>query len=561
MSRRPPVGRLRALLALLVLALLGVGTRVSVLQLRDAERYVALARDQRVREIDLPAERGGIFDRTGHELAISSAAKAVWADPTRIENPRQTAAKLAEALEMPRRPLLEALRQDGSFVYLARRLDLGVAERVERLDLPGIGLLDETKRYYPAGDLVPQVLGFVGVDGAGLAGVELAHDDFLAGTPGKLVDEQDPAGRSIPQGFQRRIEPVPGGDLVLTIDRDLAFQAQRALRDAVRANGGKGGTIIILDPSNGDVLTMATYPWFDANAFTEARPAAIRNRAVTDVYEPGSVNKVITAAAALEEGVIRSEERIEVPDTLQVGDKLFQDVHPHPPAAMTISDIIAESSNVGTIRVAERLGRDRLATWLDRFGFGRNTGIGFPAEARGILLPRDQWWVTSMGTIPLGQGIAVTPLQMALVYSTIANDGIRVQPRLVRGTIDGNGRFQPAPVGRETRVVSKRTARRLRAMLVRVVEEGTGQLARVPGYRIAGKTGTARKPLDGARGYGDEYVASFIGLAPAEDPRIVVAAIIDEPDTIYGGVAAAPLFREVVRFALADLHVPPSEPA
>jgi cell division protein FtsI/penicillin-binding protein 2 len=342
MSRRPPAGRLRALLALLIMSLIAVGARISVLQFRDADLFVALAKDQWVREIDLPARRGSIFDRTGNELAISSAAKAVWADPSRVQGPRRTAAKLAGVLEMRRRPVLEALRKEGSFVYLARRLDVSVADRVERLDLPGIGLLDETKRYYPAGDLVPQVLGFVGVDGAGLAGIELEHDDLLAGTPGKLIAEQDPAGRSIPQGVQRRVEPVAGGDLVLTIDRDLAFQAQRALRDAVRANGAKGGTVLILDPSNGDVLAMATYPWFDANAFTEARPAVIRNRAVTDVYEPGSVNKIITAAAALEEGVVSMRERMEVPDSVQVGDKLFRDVHPHPPMAMTISDVIAK---------------------------------------------------------------------------------------------------------------------------------------------------------------------------------------------------------------------------
>jgi cell division protein FtsI (penicillin-binding protein 3) len=561
MSRRPPGGRLRALLAFLVLALIGVAARVSALQFGESEVYEALARDQRVRELTLPAQRGSLFDRTGHELAISSAATAVWADPRLVEDRRTTAARLAKALRTKRRPLLEALRRDGSFVYLARGLDLEVGDRVARLDLPGVGLLDETKRYYPAGDLAPQVLGFVGVDGAGLAGIELRYDDLLAGEPGTLLTEQDPAGRSIPGGVHHRVEPVPGRDLVLTIDRDLVFQAQRALEEAVRANGAKGGTVLIMDPSNGHVLAMATHPWFDANRFSEAGPEVVRNRAVTDVYEPGSVNKVITTAAALEEGVIGIQERIDVPDSYQVGDKLFRDVHPHPPLDMTLSDIIAESSNVGTIRVAERLGKDRLASWLDRFGFGSRTGIDFPGEAEGILLPREQWWVTSMGTIPLGQGIAVTPLQMALVYSTIANDGVLVRPRLVRGTIGEDGRFHPTAQGKERRVVSRRTARRVREMLVRVVEEGTGKQARVPGYRIAGKTGTARKPLDGALGYSDKYVASFIGLAPADDPRIVVAVILDEPDTVYGGVAAAPLFREVARFALADLHVPPTERA
>ncbi len=373
-----------------------------------------------------------------------------------------------------------------------------------------------------------------------------------------MIVEQDPAGRPIPQAVHRIEEPTPGEDLVLSIDRDLAFQAQRALEGAVRANGAKGGTVVILDPTNGHVLAMVTYPWFNANEFTRARPGVIRNRAVTDVYEPGSVNKVITAAAALEEGSVGPREHLQVPDAYRVGDKVFREVEPRPTTAMTLSDIIAQSSNVGTILVAERLGRDKLDGWLHRFGFGRETGIDFPGEASGILLPRDRWWSTSMGTIPMGQGIAVTPLQMASVYATIANEGVRVRPRLVRGVIDADGTFHPEASGRARRVVSEATADRLTRMLVRVVEEGTGKLARLPGYQIAGKTGTARKPLQDALGYGDEFVASFIGFAPADDPRIVVAAILDEPDTVYGGVAAAPLFREVVRFALADLHVPPS---
>jgi cell division protein FtsI (penicillin-binding protein 3) len=304
---------------------------------------------------------------------------------------------------------------------------------------------------------------------------------------------------------------------------------------------------------------MVSYPWFDANDFATAPPDVFRNRAVTDMHEPGSVNKVITAAAALESGAIGLHETFEVPDSYQVGDKLFRDVHPHPPAQMTIGDIIAESSNVGTIMVAERLGRDRLASFLTRFGYGRETGIDFPGEAEGILMPRDEWWVTSMGTIPMGQGIAVTPLQMASVYATLANDGVRVRPRLVRGVRDAGGEIHEEPVRRGRRVISLETAAALREMLVRVVEEGTGKLAAVPGYRIGGKTGTARKPLEDALGYSDQYIASFIGFAPADDPRIVVAAMLDEPETVYGGVAAAPLFREVARYALADLHVPPTE--
>lgn len=559
MTARPPARRVRALFAALVMGFAAIAARVSMLQVRDAEEYVALARSQRVREIDVPASRGSILDRNGHELAISLAAKAVFANPRVIERPLQVAERVAPILDLPAKQLAKALREDTGFVYLARRVDVEKAAQIEDMAIEGIDFLDESKRHYPAGDLAPQVMGFVGVDGAGLAGIELHYDEVLGGRAGKMLIEQDPTGRAIPSGVSRIREPVPGEDLVLTIDRDLEFQAQRALKAAVESNGAIGGTVVVLDPRTGDVLAMVSYPWFNANDFTSASPEVIRNRAVTDMYEPGSVNKVITAAAALESGAVGLHETFEVPDSYQVGDKLFRDVHPHPPVAMTIGDIIAESSNVGTIKVAQRLGRDRLASYLHRFGYGRESGIDFPGEAEGILMPRDEWWVTSMGTIPMGQGIAVTPLQMASVYATLANDGVRVRPRLVRGVRDGAGELHEEAPGRGRRVISAETAASLREMLVRVVEEGTGQLAAVPGYRIGGKTGTARKPLEDALGYGDEYVASFIGFAPADDPRIVVAAMIDEPETVYGGVAAAPLFREVARFALADLHVPPTE--
>ena len=558
MSRRPPARRLRLVLGVLLLSLVGVGARVTVLHVRDAEEYVALARDQRIREVNLPATRGGIYDRNGHQLAISLPAKAVYANPRLIDRPRRAAKRLAPLLDERVRTVAETLSRDTSFSYLARRIDLESAEDIDALGIPGIGFLDESERHYPSDVLAPQVLGFVGIDNTGLAGIELQYEKLLAGRPGKMMVEQDPTGRTIPQGLSRIREPARGKDLVLTIDRDLEFQAQRALRRAVRQNGAKGGTVVILDPSNGDVLAMVTYPWFDGNRFSEAKPETIRNRAVTDMYEPGSVNKVITAAAALEERVIELDETFEVPDSYRVANKRFRDVHRHPVQTMTIGDIMEESSNVGMIKVAERLGRDRLARYLGRFGFGRPTGIDFPGEAEGIVLPRDQWWVTSMGTIPIGQGIAVTPLQMASVYATIANDGRAVRPRLVQGTRDEGSEPQLRPPRRGRRIVSKETAARVREMLVRVVEEGTGKLAAVPGYRIGGKTGTARKPLEGARGYSDEFVASFIGMAPADDARLVVAAILDEPDTVYGGIATAPLFREIVRAALADLHIPPS---
>ncbi|HEX2032470.1 MAG TPA: penicillin-binding protein 2 [Actinomycetota bacterium] len=553
---RPPAGRLAALFVAFALSFAGVGARLVVLQVRDAEAYEALARDQRLRSISLPAGRGTIYDRDRHELALSLPARAVYADPRLVKHPARVAAALAPHLEVPARRLERMLAADGSFVYLARRVDLPIARRIERLALPGIGLLEETKRYYPGSDLAAQVLGFVGVDGVGLTGLEMAYEDLLAGDPGRMVIEQDPGGTPIPQAGERLVRPVPGEDLVLTLDRDLQFHAQRALQEAVRSNGARGGMVIALRPGTGEVLAMATAPAFDLNAYSEAPEHLLRNRPVTDVYEPGSVNKVITAAAALEERAIGLEETLTVPDTYRVGDGVFHDAHQHPTVPMTLTDIIADSSNVGTIMVAERLGKETLDRYLRRFGFGRPTGIGFPGEADGILLTPERWWQTSMGTIPIGQGVAVTPLQMTSVYATIASGGVRVEPTLVRGTVDGRGRFRPAPAPDEERVVSRRTARKVTGMLAQAVAEGTGQAARLPGYWVAGKTGTARKPLEGALGYSDQYVASFIGFLPARDPAIVIAAILDEPDTVYGGIAAAPLFRDVARFAAAHLRIP-----
>jgi cell division protein FtsI (penicillin-binding protein 3) len=558
MRGRPPAARLVGLFVVFSIGFVGVAARLVLLQANDTQ-YAELAEAQRVRRVSLAAERGTIYDRSMHELALSLPARAVYADPRAIADPEVVADRLSAVLDLPAPRLESVLDSDEAFVYLARRLDLRVAREIERMDIPGIGLLDESKRYYPGEDLAAQVLGFVGVDGGGLAGLELQHQRMLAGRPGSLLVEQDPSGLTIPQGLRQETEPERGRDVVLTIDTDLQFHAERALAQAVRMNGAQGGTVIVMDPATGEVLAMATAPTFDANAFDEAEPDLTRNRGVTDVYEPGSVNKVITAAAALEEGVVGLRERLWVPDRYQVGDKLFHESHRHPTMAMTLTDVIAQSSNVGTIMTAERLGPERLDQYLRRFGFGEETGIGFPGEADGILMPREEWWSTSMGTIPIGQGIAVTPLQMLSVYATLANGGVRIQPRLIRGTIGEDGGLDPAPAADPVRVISPKIAKQLTGMLALAVSEGTGQQAQIPGFWVAGKTGTARKPLEGELGYSEEYVASFMGFAPASEPALVVAAILDEPETVYGGIAAAPLFREVASFALARLRVPTSE--
>jgi cell division protein FtsI (penicillin-binding protein 3) len=555
---KSPTGRLVALLGVMTLGLGGIVFRLVLLQVKDASAYQELARNQRVRAIVVPASRGTIFDRDGEELAMSLPAKAVFADPALIKKPGPEAKVVSRALKLPYRDVYDAMTRPGRFVYIARGVDERTASLLDARHLAGLGFLDESRRYYPGGALAPQVLGFVGIDGTGLAGLEQEYQSVLAGRAGHEVIEADPNGVLIPQGTNVDVRPVPGDDLLLTIDRGIQFQAQAYLAAAVKSNKAKGGTVIAMDPRTGEILAMASYPWFDPNEFGRADPDNIRNRALTDAYEPGSVNKVITAAAALEQNLLGPHRTLSVPDHLDVYGKTFHDAHRHPVEQMSLADIITYSSNVGTIKVARMLGKDLLAEYLDRFGLGTKSGLGFPGESRGILpSPRD-WFGAIRGTIPIGQGVAVTPLQMLSVYATLANGGVWIQPQLVRGIVGRDGKVQPAPAPETRQVVSAGTAAIVTGMLAYAVDVGTGKKAQVPGYWVAGKTGTARKPLENARGYSDKYVASFMGFLPAAHPAVVIAAVLDEPATVFGAIAAAPLFRSLARFAMARLRVAPA---
>jgi cell division protein FtsI (penicillin-binding protein 3) len=546
------------LLAALLFGFAGIVVRLGFLQVRDASALGTMALQQRVRTIELIARRGAILDRDGKQLALSLAAKDVYADPRYVRDPVRTAARIAPLLHVSRARLMSELTGHTTFVYLGRQVDAEVAARIERMGLPGIGFLADAKRYYPSGPIAPQVLGFVGVDGTGLAGLELEYQDSLKGRAGERTVEIDPAGHFIPQGLNHDVPPVPGSDLVTTIDRDIQYRVQLELRKAVIQNRAKGGTVIVMDPRTGDILAMATYPWFDPNRFSTEPPVRLRNPAIVDVYEPGSVNKVITASAALQTGAWSPGQRMVVSDHWRIGPNVFHDAEHHPRQTMTLGDIIAHSSNVGTIRVAEALGSERLAQYLARFGLGQPTGVRFPGESGGIVPPLFRWTSSSMGTIPVGQGLAVTPLQMAAVYAAVANRGVWVQPRLVLGRLDARGHFRASPHPTTRRVVSAQTASMVTDMLAYAVDAGTGTNAQIRGYWVAGKTGTALVPRVHGHGYTNKYDASFIGFTPASRPQLVVACILDEPVTQYGSVAAAPLFRNVARYALARLRIAPA---
>jgi cell division protein FtsI (penicillin-binding protein 3) len=557
--RRPPARRLVALLGVMVLALVGVLGRLVVLQVGGHRALAAQGLRQRVHPTDLPAERGAIVDRTGVPLAITLEARDVYADPRYVTDPVGEAAKIARVLDLRPREVERRLRTpDSTFVYLGRHVDVDVADRLEALALPGIGFLEVPKRYYPAGPLAPQVLGFVGVDATGLAGLEFEYEEILAGTSGSRTVELSADGLPIANGMDVVEPAILGRELVTTLDREVQYLAQEALRRAVKENHAKGGTIVVMDARTGDVFAMASYPWFDPNDFEHAKRDAVRNRAVTDMFEPGSVNKVVTAAAALESGIIGTHDVFRVPWWMQVGGYTVNDSHPHPVQDMTLGDIVAQSSNIGSAMVAARLGSEELASVLARFGYGEPTGVGFPGEAGGVVPELPSWTDITRATVAYGQGISMTPLQMAAVYATVANDGIWVQPRLVRGTSGPDGRLEEAPVGESRRVLSERTATMLTRMLASVVETGTGGAAQIPGYQVAGKTGTARKLVDGR--YVRRYMASFVGFLPASDPRVVIVVSIDEPRTVYGGVAAAPVFSEIARHVIQRLAIPAAPP-
>lgn len=559
-KRSSSPGRLIFTFFTLSLLFLGMGGRLFQLQILQASKYQAYAAEQRERDVTFPARRGAIFDRQGEPLAISVDLKTIFADPARVENARSAAQKLAPLIGMTSTeliPSLEGTFPGDRFEYVARQVLPKVARQVEALQLPGIYMQTEPKRYYPGGRLASHLLGFVNIDGSVLAGVERQYTQVLDGAAGRMTLEQDPQGRPLPQAEFTYEAPRPGRSLFLTIDKELQYFTELTLADAVKEYRADAGTAIILRPQTGEILAMANVPDFDPNRPGNSDQEAHRNRAITDVYEPGSAFKLVTASAAIEEGVVTPKTTFTVPDSFQVSDRVFNDSHPHPTETMTVTRIMEESSNVGTIKVGLELGPKKIDEYVERFGFGSSTGLDFPGESAGIVLPLEQWTGPTIATVSIGQGVAVTPIQMAAAYGAVANDGVWVEPKLLHSTMTGGGETTPSAEGETKRVISSATARKMARILTGVVDEGTGIEAQVPGYKIAGKTGTAQKPLP-TGGYGDSYMSSFAGFAPADDPQIVVLVILDEPNPIWGGVTAAPTFQTITEYALRYLGASPT---
>jgi cell division protein FtsI (penicillin-binding protein 3) len=567
------------MLVIIVVAFAAIGARLAFIQGVDAKHYVAVGDSEWQHTVILNANRGAILDRDGNELAVSIPQTTIYADPNQVTNPNSESAKLAPVLKISPAALRSLLTEPDGFVYLARTQPDSVAAAVTKLALPGIYTQQEPKRFNPDGQLALPLLGQVGTEGEGLSGLEAEYNTTLSGTPGKSVEQLDPQGRQVPGGVDEYQAPKAGNDLVLSIDSSLQYETEQALAQAIVTSRGHSGIAMLMDTQTGDLLAVADLSMPTAAAGTKSTPAVatatpslVRNAkgklvsaigpqpvespdasAFDEVYEPGSVMKLITISAALATKTIIPADHFIIPDHYTVGPTRFSDAEDHPTEDWSVTDIVANSSDIGTIQIAQKLGKTKLLKYMASYGIGARSDVQFPGESEGLL--PSYWSDTSIATVPIGQGISVTAIQMIAAYNAVANGGVYVAPRLVEGTINASGKMVPTPIVPGHRVVSTTVADQMRTMLEQVVTNGTGSSAAIDPYTVAGKTGTAEVPAKG--GYeGGHYVASFAGYVPAEKPTITaMVQIYDTPD--FGAAASAPTFSVIGRDALTALDVAP----
>jgi cell division protein FtsI (penicillin-binding protein 3) len=561
--------RLKAGLTLMLVVFVILGARLVQFQFADGAAYAAAGLALRLQPVDLPAPRGSIFDRNMAVLAGSAEARYVFADPALVKDPVAAAAALQPILGVPVSVLLPELRphlKDGTavrFVYLARGIPVAMGDTVAALKLDGIGVRRDETRVVPGHDLAANLIGFTGTDLTGLGGLEESYDDVLRGVDGHrtfeigLPDGPVDLDQEIPGGFHTETPARPGSSLVLTIDRDLQFEVQRILGQRMNQVKASVGAAVVLDVRTGEVLAQASYPFFDAANPLASDPADRGDNATGLVVEPGSVHKGVVFAACLQEGVVAPTDSIEVPATIKKGATTYSDTTYHASPTLTLPGILAWSSNVGTIELADRLGADKLYAYQRAFGLGDKTGEGLPGESAGLVQPPANWSADSHGSIPIGHGVSVTPLQMAAVYAAIANGGTWVEPHLVKAVVAPDGTVTPTKAAATRQVISPQTAAELRTMLEAVVVApgATGRSAAIKDYRVAGKTGTGSLIVDGKRATGD--VGSFVGMAPADAPRYVIAVFTHTPGG-EGGSVAAPAFADMMDFTLLHYAVAPT---
>jgi len=518
----------------------------------EAGRLSADAQSQHTESVPIPGTRGRILDRKGKELAVSEDAADVIATPYQVKDPAETARRLAPLLHVSESEILRALADRSSgFAYLARQVDLPTALRVRKLAIAGISTVPSSRRIYPEGKLAAQVIGTVGIDNQGLTGLEAGDDDVLAGANGERTVVLDGLGKEIERDTVSGAQQ--GADLRLTIDAGIQARTEEILAGVAATYQPKQATAIVMNPRNSQILAMADWPTLDPSDPGAADPEQLQNMATGFTYEPGSTFKAFTVAGALQDQLVTPDTVFDLPTELQVADRTISDAEDRGPISLTVAQILAQSSNVGAVKIGLELGAERFYHWVRSFGFGEPTGVQFPGEEQGIVPTPSEFSGSTMANLPIGQGLSVTPIQMAAAYSAIANGGVLRPPQLV---LDQGGEPVPEPPGQ--RVIGKQTAAQLREMLKGVLAPGgTASEVSVPGYTLAGKTGTAQVAVDG--GYSEtQFVASFVGFAPADNPRLLAAVVVDEPSqgSYYGGTVAAPAFGEIAKFALPYLKIP-----
>jgi cell division protein FtsI/penicillin-binding protein 2 len=533
-----------------LLLLLGILLRAAWLQGVEGASFASQATGQQEDTIMLPGLRGSILDRNGRQLVGSEVGASIYATPYQIKDAEAESEAVADALGASKTDVLEAITQPGGFSYVQRKVDLVRAGRVEELGLEGIGQHPDTLRTRPQGDLAAQVIGAVSAEGEGLTGIEASEDEVLRGVNGEQHMVKDALGDPIRMDTIR--DPRDGESIQLTVDAAIQDRAEQALAKVAEAHDPVNASAIVMDARNSEILAMANWPPVDLDRLEDADPEDLLNVGTSYNFEPGSTFKAFTVAAALEAGTVTPESSYTLPPSIQVADRVIEESHPRGTETLAVGDILAQSSNVGSVTIGLELGGRKFSRWIDRFGFGRPTGIEYPGEESGIVLPYEDYSGSTMGNLPIGQGIAVTPIQMVAGYGALANDGVLKQPRLISKV--GDEEIPPQP-GR--RVVSPEVAAEVRDMLKGVLAPGgTAPEVEVPGYTLAGKTGTAEIATES--GYSESrFVASFIGMAPADDPSIVVSIMVNEPKNgYYGGEVAAPAFGDIASFALPYLGVP-----
>ena len=534
--------------------------RLVELQLVQGQRYRARAQRQQERRVEVSGRRGSIVDREGRDLAVSVEVPSVYAIADEIEDAAAAAAYLAPLVRVPREKIFARLSQARGFVWIARKVETEVADQIRARKLPGIHFVAEPRRFYPKGSLAASVLGYVGLDDRGLSGLEYAYEKAIAGKPGEIVALTDARQSTYGEAETAGRPAQEGAALTVSLDSGIQFAAERELEATMRELDAKSGSVVLMDPWNGEILAMASAPGFDPNQYGRYPAETRRNRAIADAYEPGSTFKIVTGASALDRGLIRLDEVIETGHgMIRIGRVTINEDKHHDYGSLTLAGVFEHSSNIGIIRVGLRLGPERLFEGVSAFGIGRPTGVDLPGEAGGIFRPLSRWSALSNASISMGQEVALTALQLARVASVVANGGLLVQPRLVTSVRRPDGRVERLASAPPVRVISEETARSLRTILAGVVERGTGTTAAIPGFSVAGKTGTAQKAGPGGYQKG-HYVPNFVGFVPADNPRVVAVVVVEEPKgKYYSRDVAAPLFARVVSQALDILRVAPAE--